>query len=99
MGDFGDDTQFYFSLAGNIIVVQIKVEGFRDVDSHPRPTATQASTSRQWFPKQDGVSQGKLAWRVNMRELRVLFMMLLILEQNKSKYKYHYDLAKMYLNA
>ena len=24
---------------------------------------------------------------------------LLILEQNKSKYKYHYDLAKMYLNA
>ena len=35
MGDFRDDTQFYFSLAGNIIVVQIKVEGFRDVDGHP----------------------------------------------------------------
>jgi hypothetical protein len=35
MGDFRDDTQFYLSLAGNIIVVQIKVEGFRDVDGHP----------------------------------------------------------------
>ena len=45
--DLRDDTQFYFSLAGNIIVVQIKVEGFRDVDGHPRPTVTQASTSRQ----------------------------------------------------
>ena len=61
MGDFRDDTQFYFSLAGNIIVVQIKVEGFRDVDGHPR---------QHKLRHQDSDSQNKMAFpKVNLPDV------------------------------